>query len=238
VRDLAHREILARGAPVTPLAAGSKASPAAQTQRAWCAAQRGADVMSQIDILLSINAERWPEAAAPAQWQAVALAELDTSRSPRLVSRLAELARHTCAGLAFQVALELGGIDGEPAGDALAGILLDHPDDPWVRAAVLTGATRHGGALLAALAAQSKGVLGRDEAMKGVLASAIASADRDAALRLLSLITDVPNEKWVESWRLDAAAQLLPRFVADGAPRQSGRWRGRAAGRGATRDPW
>src|SRR5262249_59215542 len=128
------------------------------------------------------------------------------------------------AGVAFPVALELGGVAGEPAGKALAGILLDHPDDPWVRAAVLTGATRHGEALLAALAAQSRGGLGREEALKGVLASAIAAADRDAALRLLSLITDVPNEKWVESWRRDAAAQLMPRFAVYGALRFPTQW--------------
>jgi putative heme-binding domain-containing protein len=212
VRDLAHREILARGAPVKPLAPDSKALPEAQIQRAWCAVQRGAPLAAQVDALLA-NA-RSPATTA----QAISLAEFDPRPQSTTSQRLEALTRGCDVGVAFRLALALGSVDDPNEGIILARLLVEHLADPWVRAAVLTGAPNHAATLLRVLQDLPVDAPGRADAIDGVVATIGGLSETNSQQVSLALqeLNRLGGSEVSEPWRWRAIGRTLSAMVRNG----------------------
>jgi putative membrane-bound dehydrogenase-like protein len=105
----------------------------------------------------------------------------------------------------FQVALTLGDWPDPEAGRALGRIAARDGGDRWVRAAVLSSATPHVGAILAQVLA-SAGPRGPSPALiEPLVATAAGTGDR----RALAGILDAAGAARPEPWRLGAIATLL-----------------------------
>ena len=212
VRDLAHRELLARGAPVIPVSktSGGGSRSQAMVQRAWCAVQRGAEASSEIESLFDNSARTTPE-PEPTRAQAFALTELAAERSPDLVRKmLKEVSHGTWGESLFQASLVLGGIDNDSAGERLAEILGQHLDDPWIVAAVLTSAPKHCAVLLAAVLATPADASGRAEVIEKIVATAggLPVVMHHQKLHVLRSLEGASGEELREVWRWRALARV------------------------------
>lgn len=196
VRDLAHRELLARAAPVAARPADAKTPVAAQLQRAWCAVERGADPKPLVGTL-----------GAPS----LLLAETGIERRPDLAHAVSRFLLHGDAEVSFQGALMLGGVDDSFTGLALGVILKNHLDDPWIAAAVLTSAPKHCDRLLAAVMSAPPDASGRADAIEKVVttAGALPVEMHHQKLHVLRSLEDDGDVATHETWRWRAIARVV-----------------------------
>lgn len=139
----------------------------------------------------------------------------------------------------LQSALVLGECPGRFAGTLLGELLVWHPEDPWVNAAVLSAAPRHAQALLEALLGVESRSAGQEQALDAVVttAAALASAERDSRFQLLDLLVGRDRDAFAQPARWRRVARLLGAIRRDGAPiPDQPAHDGRDAGSAAVRD--
>ncbi|MBL8843097.1 MAG: neutral/alkaline non-lysosomal ceramidase N-terminal domain-containing protein [Planctomycetes bacterium] len=270
VRDLAHRELLARVEPRAPrsvaesvtesIASGAPSgveaiagrmratAPAAKVQEAWCFAQLGWLEEGDVSELLALNqlpevraacmplAEEWlsrlTEESSAASWRGGSLApphpvtewsvwtpadwkSLESDRGGEGGGRAPRRSFEPTGRERLQSALALSECATTSSGRLLGELLALHGDDPWLRAAVVSAAPRHAGALLEALLdarlAGATRSLAQQEALEAVVTTvgalpAEAQAVKRAALVPLLGEGDAASR---EPWRWRALARLL-----------------------------
>ncbi|CAA9408028.1 MAG: hypothetical protein AVDCRST_MAG64-2125, partial [uncultured Phycisphaerae bacterium] len=154
-RDMAQQLLVERGdKSVVPalekLAAGAGAS--LTRLHALCTLD-GLDALKPGVLLAALG-----DPVPGVRQNAVRISERHFGASPELGEAVAKLARDPDAFVRLQVACSLGEWKDARAGEALAAIAQRDPDEPYVRAAVLSSVTGENlGAVLAAVGASAKG---------------------------------------------------------------------------------
>ncbi len=137
--------------------------------------------------------------------QAVRLAEAWLNDEPSVGPALRDLANDNNINVRFQLALSLGEWDDPRAGQTLGRLAVADANDVWMRAAVLSSATKRPVEILAAVLASDLDPSARRALVGPLVATAAATGHRDEALAAL-----VPDGASVfASWRIDALADLL-----------------------------
>jgi len=140
-----------------------------------------------------------------------ALLTLDDSTSPRL---------------RYQRALALGDCDDARAAHALADIVRSDPQDPWLRAAVLSSAAPHVGSLLVDLLSKGDGPI-PDEIIESLVAMAGAIPDRAILDSVVQTVARPDGAGGAfASWRFSALAGLLEASARGGKPIEATRENG------------
>jgi putative membrane-bound dehydrogenase-like protein len=204
-----------------------RAAAAIELQRAWIREQQHA--LSEDELLRLLSSDLPVELRA----QVLVLCERHFHESPRLAEFVAGAVRGSLPAsvvkerrlpsygpdplLVFQAALSLGEWDRPRAGELLGEILARHLDDPWIRAAVLSSATKHADAILAKLLAAPSSSppspTSRDSpsfraAVTSLLATLAGAGDRGAIERAFAAIEPKSEAESEECWRWSALARL------------------------------
>lgn len=141
------------------------------------------------------------------------------------------------AQLQLQAALTLGEWDDPRAGEALGRLAAASGDDPWLRAAVLSSATRQPDRILAA--ALAEGGAGAEQIAPGLIATSLGVDPEKGPQRVLAALARSQGEA-MPDWALEAIASLA-RVVDEGRRAEIARHEtvGRAldAARGRAFDP-
>ncbi len=141
--------------------------------------------------------------------QAVRVSETLLADAPRVAETVMGLANDPDAGVIFEVALILVNGDDPDAGKTLARIARRAPDDPWVRAAVLTSANRHLGALLTTLLSRNDGQPLPESYAEPLFAMAASIRDDPEFQTLLKQLTTLSEgEQRFAPWQFAALAGL------------------------------
>ncbi len=121
----------------------------------------------------------------------------------------------------FQVALSLGDVKDPRAGRALARLILRTPDDAWMRAAVLTSAPGHSGALLAGLFGEAKSGPPPSAVVEWLFAL-VGRQGGQADLKELTHILETPAGQGgrYAPWQFSALAGLLDTLDRSGKARE------------------
>jgi putative membrane-bound dehydrogenase-like protein len=147
-RDTAHRLLFERQdqAAVKPLRKLLREGrgPLARLHALW--SLQGLGALNDSDLLAAL-ADKQPGVRE----HAVQLSESRLRQSPELLERVLALADDPSLRVRFQTAFTLGEADDERVVGALARIARQDAADPWVRAAVLSSATKETGELLSTL---------------------------------------------------------------------------------------
>lgn len=143
---------------------------------------------------------------------AVRLSRLLLTEHPELARSIAKLIDDPSAFVRFQVALSLGDWDHVDAGHALGRLALANQDDTWLRAAVLSSASKQSGAILRTVLATVLEAPDRANRssleLAGPLIATIADAGSQADLDAVMKVVDIRDGKLIE-WKLGALADLL-----------------------------
>ncbi len=226
VRDLVHRELLQRrdskedaeeSDPRDASDAPPVAAAAIEVQRAWLHQQQGS--ITERELLRLLDAELPSELRA----QAMVLCERCFSESPRLAEFVGGAARSSLPKeaepivgrrfgpdslLVFQAALSLGEWDSPRAGELLGGILANHLDHPWIRAAVLSSATKHADAILATLLMEPRDSPAFRDTLSRLVATIVGVGDPAAYARALEAVVPKQDAEADETWRWIALGEL------------------------------
>jgi putative membrane-bound dehydrogenase-like protein len=205
LRDMIQRVLVHRG---DPTAAAALADLARDSTLPGCRAQ----ALGTLDGLGALEPQHLRIALGDphpgVRCEAVRLAEPRLAKDETLGRLVLGLADDPEARVRFQVALSLGAWSGPESGQALGRLAVRDGSDTWVRAAVLSSATPHAGAILDAVIAAA-GAEGPSPALVEPLLATIAGArDRQAIARALAALR-IEEAARPELWRLGAVAQLL-----------------------------
>jgi putative membrane-bound dehydrogenase-like protein len=250
VRDLVHRELVQRTWPPEPEPANEtleervrrivdrkrrthfgSSNPVVELHRAWLDESLGS--LDKDDPLALLDDEWPPEVRA----DAIARCERHFLDSPRLAEFVAatgvqdpawQMARkgvgEVDALLAFQAALSLGEWHRPAAGEALGEMLTHHPDDEWVRAALLSSATEHCDALIARALELEARTAGDESAATGVhriVEQLVTTAGRlpiertHEKLHVMDAIAGHDDAAIRQTWRWRALARLMQGIESD-----------------------
>lgn len=147
IRDLAQQLIIWRGdkAAIPALRKLAKASKSPQGQVHALATLSGLESLDAGSVTVAL-ASREPEVARFAVLSSEPLLEAN----PGLGAAICNLAANEDAQVGMQVALSLGEWDDPRAGEALGRLAAESDEDVWLRAAVLSSASKHADRILAA----------------------------------------------------------------------------------------
>ncbi len=216
-RDGVHRELVNRG---DQDAAEVLRQLAAKSERPACRAQ-ALCVLDGLKALTATDVQKGLSDAQPGvRRQAVRLSEPRFGSEPKkLGPAVLKLATDSDIGVRYQVALSLGEWDDPRAAQALgqlavgslpstASTTLAGLDDPWMRAAVMTSATRHASDILMALLSDAKESPQRNEMAGQLIAVAGASGDI-VVLRKVVLAIAPADKATIAGWQISALADTL-----------------------------
>jgi len=206
-RDTAQRLLLDRRDPtaVGPLKAIAAKStrPKARVQALWTLAELGAFDEPSAKAAL---ADPHPQVRRNALQAAKGLVE----KSARVTEAVLALADDPDPEVLFQVALSLGDVPDPRAGRVLARLLQRDPGSPWMRAAVLSSASRHVGELLTGLFANPNGAAPSPTVVEPLFTLA-ARQSEGAALKNLVKLIGTPDGQGgrYAAWQFAALGGLL-----------------------------
>lgn len=200
--ELARREDAAKATPALAEIAKRSAWPATRTQALWTL--RGLKALTPEALVPALT-----DGHAEARVSALRLAEEFLSSSPEVAEAVLKLKADPDFRVRFQLALSLGEWRDPRAGRALGELALSAPEDPWMRAAVLTSCADNPGEVLDVVlnAPVSGDAAGRGELLAGLIVSAVGKGGEDAARSLIPAL--VSGETAGEAWRFSAWAALL-----------------------------
>ena len=136
-----------------------------------------------------------------------ALRLAETRFTPEVLAAAVRLVADADAKVRMQLAFSLGASEAAAAGEALGRLLTAHESDPWMVAAVMSSATPHLRALIAAVASKAGSSL-----TDTLLTIALGLNDRDALASLLSPILTPAGERYSAD-QLAAFARLLDQLA-------------------------
>lgn len=200
LRDLAHRLLIERGpkevAAITALASAGK------TRTARLQSLYLQDQIHALDDSTLRHALRDKTPAVRAT--AIKLSE----RRPSLGGDLATLISDADPAVRLQLAFSLGEFATAETAAVLGTMAMTNLDDPRMRYAILSSATRFPAPILQAVLQVAPDAPGRREMVDGLIRTAGASRDANVRGTVLSLVLPKENESF-DAWRLDAANTLL-----------------------------
>ncbi len=205
MRDLIHRELYQRQAeeavePLKQLAAAAK-NPAVRVQ-ALCILD-GLKGLTNATLLTALK-----DSDARVRRQAIRLSEMHLNNAPELGEELLKLATDADIGVRFQTALALGEWNDARAGQALSDLARENLSNTWMRAAILSSAMRHPGAVLRGVLASPLDTPNRGEMVAQLIATAFSSDDPNV-LESVYLAVAPEDPTKVAPWQLTAWAKLL-----------------------------
>ncbi|MBI2924516.1 MAG: neutral/alkaline non-lysosomal ceramidase N-terminal domain-containing protein [Verrucomicrobia bacterium] len=210
-RDRVHLELLRRAA--------AAAAPLIRLVRASALPAVRVQALSALDGLRALPADvleaALNDAHPAARRHAIRFSENVSSPTPRLNAALLQRLSDADASVRFQLALSLGRWDDPRAGEALGRLAVAGLDDPWLRAAVLSSATRCAGEILEAVLAAVPDSPARSDFIGQLIATAAGSADRALLSRALSGVVP-PTGLKPELWRFQAITSLLDALARQG----------------------
>jgi putative membrane-bound dehydrogenase-like protein len=168
------------------------------------------DALGAIDAPVVLAALR--DSSPSVRREAVRLSEPRLGNDPEVAGAVRALADDPEVTVRFQVALSLGEAKGIDVGRALGRIAVRDGNNAWVRAAVLSSATRMADQVLAAVLGASQGSKRppRAELVEPLLSTLAASKDGPTVARALDAIARAGvGEDARAAWRLGAVARLL-----------------------------
>lgn len=202
-RDLIHIELVQRGdrAAVRPLSemAAENSSPTIRVQ-ALCILD-GLKALAPQPVLVALK-----DSDAHVRRQAVRLSETMVANSPEIQRAWMKLADDPA--VRYQLALSLGEWNDPRAGQLLGKIARESLEDIWIRAAVLSSATRHTAEILDAVLAAPPGGKGRTEMLDQLIATAVGAGDAAALGRVL-LAVGPKDDQPVADWQFSTVKSLL-----------------------------
>jgi putative membrane-bound dehydrogenase-like protein len=189
-RDLVHREFVQRKDPAATSLLRKMAlqgsRPQAQVQALWILQNLQALDQSLIFTLLK-------DPNPLIRQQTMQAAEPLLNAHPAIGGQLLKAAGDTDPRVAFQLALSLGEWNSPRIGPVLAELTRKRAEDPWMRAAVLSSATRH-----------------YEEVMRAVAALPARNPGRDPMFaQLLSLSVGSGNSRMLESFLAEAGGAKM-----------------------------
>jgi putative heme-binding domain-containing protein len=116
----------------------------------------------------------------------------------------------------YQLALSLGECKDPRAGEGLAQLATRDMSDPWMRAAIISSATRHFAVILKSVLAADKSAPGRSEMITQLIATAAGEGTRESLEETIALVS--PGEHSREAWQLSALVSLLDALDRKGIP--------------------
>jgi putative membrane-bound dehydrogenase-like protein len=128
--------------------------------------------------------------------------------SSPLLKHMLNLANDPDMRVRYQLALSLGEWDDSAAGQALAALARQDAGDEWMRAAILSSATRKTSYLLKALASSPQIIQKQPAFMSQVIATAAGEGGAKSLPELLNFLSSDRDSKF-QSWQLTAFASVL-----------------------------
>jgi putative heme-binding domain-containing protein len=206
-RDRIHQELVFPGTPPSPdqsaiqalekLAVASKLAPV--RVQALCV----------LDGLGALTAEAVTRALsdgdAGVRANAIRLCE---SNGSALRTRLANLVGDPDIHVRFQLALSLGEWNEPWASEALGKLALHDAGDSWMRAAILSSASRQPAEILNSVLALDSRQSGRTELIRQLIATAVGAGDSTSLAKIAAAIAPTDVEHF-ETWQLGAFNSLL-----------------------------
>ena len=162
------------------------------------------------EVLLQALGDGDPHVVA---WS-IALAEPFLASTPVLTDRLLELGDHADPHVRLQLALTLGGIDRPEAGAVLFQLALQNPDDPWLRAAVISSSTQFADEMLASMLADIDSVGGNEQLLQDLIATSLGGDAVSGAGGLIRAVlpslesTESTESTEVQDWQFRGFGQL------------------------------
>ena len=131
------------------------------------------------------------------------------SHSPsHLGAGLLQLVNDPDLTVRYQLALTLGEWNDSRAGEALGGLARADVDNKWLRAAVLSSASRFPAEILKSVLAIPTEKAGRTEMLDQLIATATSSENKSTLHEIVAVIAPA-NPELLEPWRLSALSSLL-----------------------------
>ncbi|REJ97796.1 MAG: dehydrogenase [Planctomycetota bacterium] len=112
------------------------------------------------------------------------------------------------ARVRFQTALALGEADGDRAPEILARIAAENVDHPWMRAAVLSSASRNADVILTELLKIADPSEGRTRIVADLVATALGDDPQSGVVQMIATIAE-PGTNEPEDWQLLSLAECL-----------------------------
>jgi len=209
VRDLVHQQLLLRrdAAAVSPLEEliGRTQNPAVQAQ-----------VLGILDGLGELSRDLLGKALGATdprvRREAIRLAEPQRMKSPPIITALLRLVDDPDPGVRFQLALSLGEWDDDRATAALARLAKQSLNDGWLRAAVVSSATREPFAVMKSVIEEKGETAGRNELLAQLTSTAAgAIGSSPERTRQLADTLGLRAGQAPKEWQLVAFSQFLER---------------------------
>ncbi len=140
--------------------------------------------------------------------------------SPGLPAAVLQLTNDPELTVRYQLALSLGAWDDARAGETLGQLARTGLEDPWMRAAVASSATRFPVEILKIILGASPESSGRTELTEQLIATAVLSETKAALYELLAIVAP-PDPGVLEPWRLWALSSLIDGLHRRGTSLQS-----------------
>jgi len=140
--------------------------------------------------------------------QAVRLSERWLGSDPEIGSALLGLVEDPDIWVRYQLALSLGEWDDARAGQALGRVAVRDAGDEWVRAAVLSSASRRPGEILSAVLAAKLEPADRSALLEPLITTVAASASPEQLLGVIDACSRREGNA-IPAWRIAALATLL-----------------------------
>jgi len=138
---------------------------------------------------------------------------------PALVDSLISLRNHTDPLVRLQVALSLGESERPDVARPLLELLLHHPNDPWVSAAVLTSSRRHAMVMVQTLLADPEQITSRQQLLAPLIATALGEDPGRMGALLATEIARAASGDVPADWQFTALSACL-----DGCRRRNVKW--------------
>jgi len=209
-RDLVHLELIQRAdqAAVQPLAklAREAARPAVRLQAA-CVLD-GLNAVTPTLLITGLNDTNSAVRANAIRLSEPFLRERGGAVDSSLAAALLNVVSDPELTVRYQLAFTLGEWNDPRAGQALATLATRDLGDPWMRAAIVSSATRYAAVVLDAVLHANANAAGRSELLDQLIATAAGEGRRDSLDRIIGLIAPRDGET-PAAWQLSALASLL-----------------------------
>ena len=139
----------------------------------------------------------------------IALAEPLLSSSQDLADRLLQLADHENPHVRLQLALTLEELDNPRAGELLLQLALRDPDDPWLRAAVISSSAKFADEMLVLLLQQTELLADRQQLLQDLIATSLGADVSGGAARVIRSILPSEDVAEIEDWQFRALASCV-----------------------------
>jgi putative membrane-bound dehydrogenase-like protein len=210
VRDLVHQQLLLRRdtAAVSPLEEliGRTRDAAVQVQGLCMLDGLGELSRDLVSKALGAHDPR-------VRREAIRLAEPQRMKSPPVIAALLRLVDDPDPGVRFQLALSLGEWDDDRATTALARLAKQSFDDGWLRAAVVTSATREPFSVMKSVMEEKNATASRNELLAQLTSTAAGSiGSSPEKTRQLADALGLRAGESPKEWQLVAFSEVLERI--------------------------